>query len=521
MCNRQVAENRTEGVAKISDFCRPSFVSPCNCVVLCWLLPCLIRRVQSQPFQYFPRNPPETVLYQVVSGELETFLARQRERDREVPKFVEDEFRSFLECGILAHGFMRVYCDSCRHNRLVPFSCKRRGWCPSCGGRRMAETAAHLVDHVFPVAPVRQWVLSVPFALRYRLGYDSTLLSAVLNVFVRGVFDGLRRRAAELYGVKSAQCGAATFIQRFGDALNLAPHFHSIVLDGIYAPGRNGQPELHELPAPEDEDMARVASIVVRRVEALLRRRGLLGKNGEPQDADPASVRSRIAAGANTGCRVETLGDQVDGDILDSIRTARCATVCGFSVHANVSVGALDRRRLERLIRYASRPAVSTERLSELPDGRLLYRLKRKWRNGTTEIVFERADFIARLAALVPAPRAHLARYHGVLGPASKLRPHLIPRDEGDPLIDAEASLLPDGNTEQAKLPPRKNNSWASLLKRVFEIDVLVCELCGSSVRIIAAIQPPDTTRKILDCLGLPSRPPPIAPARCPTFNLE
>src|SRR5205809_1800230 len=98
----------------------------------------------------------------------------------------------------------------------------------------------------------------------------------------------------------------------------------------------------------------------------------------------------------------------------------------GFSVHANVSIDARDRLRLERLARYVSRPAVSTERLSELPDGRLLYRLKRRWRNGTTEVVFQRSDFIAKLAALVPAPRAHLRTYHGILAPAAKWRPRIV-----------------------------------------------------------------------------------------------
>jgi hypothetical protein len=180
--------------------------------------------------QYIPRNPQATVLYRVVAEQLETFLARQEERERSVPPFVEREFRDYLTCGVLAgRGFIRVRCESCGHDRLVPFSCRRRGWCPSCGGRRMAETAAHLVDHVLPEVPVRQWVLSIPFALRYRLAYDSRLMSTVLNVFIRTIFAELRRRAHELSGLRSSQCGAVTFVQRFNDALNLAPHFHSLV----------------------------------------------------------------------------------------------------------------------------------------------------------------------------------------------------------------------------------------------------------------------------------------------------
>ena len=118
---------------------------------------------------YHPRHAEDTLLYEVFADHLETFLARQRRRDRIVPRFVERELRAFLDCGIPAHGFLRLYCHACRHSRIVPFSCKGRGFCPSCGGRRMADTAAHLMDRVFPEVPIRQWVLSLPHALRYRM----------------------------------------------------------------------------------------------------------------------------------------------------------------------------------------------------------------------------------------------------------------------------------------------------------------------------------------------------------------
>jgi len=72
-----------------------------------------------------------------------------------LPRFVEQEFREFLSCGCLASGFARFHCDACGLDRLVPFSCKGRGFCPSCGGRRMAEPAAHLVDRVFSDVAIR------------------------------------------------------------------------------------------------------------------------------------------------------------------------------------------------------------------------------------------------------------------------------------------------------------------------------------------------------------------------------
>lgn len=103
------------------------------------------------------------MLYGTVQAELETFLAQALARERPVPRFVEREFRGFLRCGILAHGFVRVHCDGCGLDRVVAFSCKGRGFCPSCLGRKMSATAANLVDYVMPKVALRQWVLTVSF----------------------------------------------------------------------------------------------------------------------------------------------------------------------------------------------------------------------------------------------------------------------------------------------------------------------------------------------------------------------
>jgi hypothetical protein len=192
-------------------------------------------------FEYRPHHPEESILYRVVAENLESFLARQQERWRAVPRFVEKELRAFLDCGIFARGFVRVYCDSCGMDRVVSYSCKCRGFCPSCGGRSMADTAAHLVDCVFPEVPVRQWVLSVPFPLRYRLASDSSLIREVAQIFVRAVFSSIRRRAGLAASNRKACCGAVGFIQRFSDALNLDPHIHLMSLDGIYIENSKGE----------------------------------------------------------------------------------------------------------------------------------------------------------------------------------------------------------------------------------------------------------------------------------------
>jgi len=116
--------------------------------------------------RYVRHRPEETVLYDVVERHQGAFFAHLEEQGRRVPGFVRDEFEAILRCGRLEHGFVRVKCEGCRHEHLVAFSCKGRGFCPSCASRRMAETGAKLVDEVLPAVPYRQWVLSFPIPLR-------------------------------------------------------------------------------------------------------------------------------------------------------------------------------------------------------------------------------------------------------------------------------------------------------------------------------------------------------------------
>jgi hypothetical protein len=172
------------------------------------------------------------------------------------------------------------------------------------------------------------------------------------------------------------------------------------------------------------------------------------------------------------------------------------------------------------------------ERLERLADGRLLYRFKRPWLDGTTHIVMEPLEMLEKLAALVPAPKVHLVRYSGLLAPAAKWRARIAPESgiKSPALRDtvgatqASSSVADPARVSVETSPGRaslqsaphrhgRNYTWAELMKRVFEIDVLECPRCLGRMRILAAIHPPDATRKILECLGLPSRAPPVAPA--------
>ena len=109
---------------------------------------------------YCRHEPEQTALYQVVAGHLETFLAACRCDGHGLPAHVVGELRRFQDCGVFSRGFSRWVCEKCGSEKVVASSCKGRGFCPSCIGRRMNETAALLVDHVLPPVPVRQWALT-------------------------------------------------------------------------------------------------------------------------------------------------------------------------------------------------------------------------------------------------------------------------------------------------------------------------------------------------------------------------
>ena len=180
------------------------------------------------------------MLYEAVRDNLATLLAEASEVGRGLPRYVERDFARYLECGVLAHGFARVRCESCKDELLVAFSCKGRGVCPSCNAKRAHVTAVHLVERVLPHVPYRQWTLSFPHRVRWVLLKDVGLLSDVLTVFLRAVF-ALQRRRARRQGLRGGQAGAVSFIQFFGSALQVTPHFHSLVPDGVFVP-REGVP---------------------------------------------------------------------------------------------------------------------------------------------------------------------------------------------------------------------------------------------------------------------------------------
>jgi hypothetical protein len=237
-----------------------------------------------------------------------------------------------------------------------------------------------------------------------------------------------------------------------------------------------------------------------------------------------ASVQGLVATGSRRGRRVLRLGGTGEGAEA-AIIGKRCAEVAGFNVHANVRVSAKDRDGLEHLCRYLARPPIFNDRLQELPDGRLALRFKQAWRDGTTHIVFTPHELIEKLIPLIPRPRSHLVRYHGILGPAAKDRAKVVPTPPAPPARDAadadSAGAEKPGTCESREIDITNIQRgsrlpWALLLKRVFMTDALTCPKCHGRMKIVAAINKRDAIGKILDHLGIPSEAPRRAAARPP-----
>jgi len=192
------------------------------------------------------------------------------------------------------------------------------------------------------------------------------------------------------------------------------------------------------------------------------------------------------------------------------------ASFMGFSLHAAVSAWSTNKVRLEQLVRYTARPAVSEERLSQANNGDIHYKLKNPWTDGTSHVVFSPLEFLEKLSALVPPPRIHLTRFHGILAPHSKFRSLVVPQiveEKIEENTDLEKSLeVQDGHSGLKQ----KRIAWAKLLSRVFALDMGNCELCSGDMIAISAVIKHDVIVKILTHLGIQATAPPISPSKIP-----
>ena len=289
-------------------------------------------------------------------------------------------------------------------------------------------------------------------------------------------------------------------------------------LDGVYT-FEQEKTKFHFLTFPSLLELNSLLKTISQRIVKFLEKRRLIVKDegvGDkffdlkpeaPMDhIHASSVTYRIALGKYKGQKVLSL--KSFSNTKQKQEKPFLSRYSGFSLHAGVSCKSYERKKLEHICRYISRPSLSEERLLVNNQGQVIYKLKTPYQNGTTHIVLSPLDFLSRLSSLIPRPRVHLTRFHGVFAPHFKSRALITPKP-----ISSEIS----SDVEKAKENKKSYSmSWAKRLKRVFGIDIQICSRCGGKVRVISSIEEAHVIRRILIHRGEDYRIPKLYPPRGP-----
>jgi len=347
----------------------------------------------------------------------------------------------FLECGDLHRGFARIRCGGCGHDLLLAFSCKTRYFCPSCHQKRVLAYGDWVESSVLRPVPHRQYVFTVPRLIRPFFAYRRSLLGELCRIIARAL--------TQAYGTARprARPGFILFVQTFGDLANFNPHVHALVADGVFdASGCFIQLP----PIPE----ALLAERLRREVLGLLVRR-------------------------------EVILPPLAGQMLAWRHS-------GFSVHNQVRVAAGDAEGRKSLAGYMLRAPFSLEKTTyDAARGTVIYRSKL---HATLKRNFQVMPGVAWLELLckhVPDRHEHMVRYYGRYSSRTRGAERERPEIE-EP--DAESA-------SQARQAAKA--AWAKLIRKVYEVDPLLCPQCGAQMRVIALIEDSAVIERILSWLGL------------------
>jgi hypothetical protein len=423
--------------------------------------------VESACRVYRPRDPRKTALWGLLDTHYERVKGVWEERFERRYGFwrglADEVVARYLDCGDWNSGFARVRCRKCPEEFLVAFSCRGRGLCPSCGAKRAAELGAFLVEEVVEDVGHAQWVFTVPKMLRVYFLHHRELLGDLSRAAYETVKELMSAAAGEEKGFRP---GVVSVVQTFGDQANFHPHVHALA-------SRGGWTDCGEwVPVPYVDEGA-AEEVFRHKVLALLRRRGLLSEE-------------RI-------------------DLLLSWRRS------GFSVHNRVYAHPGEGREFEALVRYMGRSPVSLKRLRFGPGSKEVVYTRKGGHDAAEPGDDERIaaeEFVARVLVQIPEPRRHLVRYYGAYSNRARGQ-----RRKAEEKLEAHGSR--ESLHEPVPTPPERaalRRRWANLIRRVYEVEPLVCRRCGAEMRVVSFITDPRVVKRIVDHLRKregAARPPP------------
>ncbi len=399
---------------------------------------------------YHQHHPERTVFYRVLFHCFERFLAEYEDRfEKEYGYFrpvIKDVVEKYLDCGNPMCGFARIRCPDCGEERLLMFSCKTRGFCPSCHAKRREEWGEWMREEFLLDVPHRQVVFTVPKMLRLFFRYKRTLLSSLSLAAVHALLKYFRS-----FTDLEIMPRVVAVIQTFGDRINFHPHIHVLATEGGTAP----ECTFHHVSRFHDET---ISKIFTHEVFSLLLREKLIG----------LPLVQKILTWHHTG----------------------------FNVHSQVR--AQTKREVERVGKYMIRPLLSLKRLFfDETGGKICYQ---HGKGIAEEERMDYLDFIARVTSHIPDKGQVMVRYYGLYSNAhrgKKRKAGLHP--SCPPIIEDEVPFVP-------------SRGWAEMIRKVYEVDPLLCPCCGGQMRVIAFIEDPKVIDKIIKHLKLTfeaERPPP------------
>ena len=450
---------------------------------------------------YRPRDPHASDLWRLMDQHFQTFQRVYDERFQAKYGFwrplVEHSVAAFLRCGDLQEGFARVRCPDCRHEMFVAYSCKQRCTCPSCHQKRSLLTAIHVAEEVcFPVAH-RQVVFTIPKRLRLHARFDRKLLGKLCSC----AWKCLRAEVQRLLGRDDVLPGMVAAIQTHGELLHWHPHIHTLVACGGFSP----QGEFLEVP---EFDLERLH----------------------------AAWREAVFA-------LYLAEEKIEPEVVENMRGWPHS---GFSVDQSVLLPANDRAGIERLVQYMTRCPFSLSRLIKVTKtGQVVYKAEKDACRAFPDPrdeglasgpkrnfqILPPLEFLAEFTQHIPAKGSHLIRYYGWYSNKARGMRRKAAEAAGDcpDFCLSKNGTVPldgtSGHAAAAPAPGRCSQTWAMLIKRVYEIDPLACPKCGGRMKVIAFIEPPQgaVVEKILRHCGLwhPSSPRPPPAGDCPNFRLS
>jgi len=399
------------------------------------------------PAAYKPRHPERTGFYHLFESHFDSYVRAYEERfeARSGPlrPVVVRSAEAFLDRGRLQGGFARIRCPQCRAEHLLASSCRTRNFCSSCQAKRAVLFAEKLTTQILAPVPHRHWTFSIPRVLRGLVERDRKLLGLLSQT----AYAAILKTFQALFERTDVRPGCVVSLQTFGYAGNWNPHAHALVSDGVFSP----QGEFLPLPAL---DAAAVMEVF---------RRMLLQRLHQ----------------------AERLSESFMHNLLSGVHP-------GFSLIAGPPVEAGALTSLESQASYVTRPALAMDALKKLQDGRLALETPPDPRTGATVVALDPLEWIHRITAHIPDAGRHGQRFYGAYSNRARVA---ISSAAGHSATGAAAKTHPEQDNSDSSTEAR--STWARLLRKIFEVDPLVCA-CGARIKIVSLITDPPVVDRIL-----------------------